>query len=64
MVNKNYLSNGIQEAWFLLLQELVYIIKKIDAISVAYIGDGTLGEGIIYESFNIASNWEIHLLVV
>ena len=33
-------------------------------IVTAFIGDGTLGEGIIYESFNIASNWGIPLLVV
>ena len=66
MVNKNYLSNGIQGGMVPIATGvgLYYKKKGIDAISVAYIGDGTLGEGIIYESFNIASNWGIPLLVV
>jgi len=66
MVNKNYLSNGIQGGMVPIATGigLYYRKKGIDAISVAYIGDGTLGEGIIYESFNIASNWGIPLLVV
>jgi TPP-dependent pyruvate/acetoin dehydrogenase alpha subunit len=33
-------------------------------ISVAFIGDGTLGEGLVYESLNIASLWQLPLLVV
>lgn len=35
-----------------------------DAISVAFIGDGTLGEGVVYETFNLASLWKLPLLVV
>jgi len=35
-----------------------------DAVSVVYIGDGTLGEGAVYESLNIASLWELPLVVV
>jgi TPP-dependent pyruvate/acetoin dehydrogenase alpha subunit len=31
---------------------------------VAFIGDGTLGEGLVYESLNIASLWQLPLLVV
>ena len=66
MVNENYLSNGIQGGMVPIATGigLYYRKKGIDAISVAYIGDGTLGEGIIYESFNIASNWGVPLLVV
>ena len=33
-------------------------------IAVVFIGDGTLGEGVIYETFNIASKWDLPLLVV
>lgn len=34
------------------------------AIAVVFIGDGTLGEGAIYEAFNLAAKWELPLLVV
>jgi acetoin:2,6-dichlorophenolindophenol oxidoreductase subunit alpha len=35
-----------------------------DALSVVFIGDGTLGEGIVYETLNLASLWRLPLLVV
>jgi TPP-dependent pyruvate/acetoin dehydrogenase alpha subunit len=35
-----------------------------DSISVVFIGDGTLGEGIVYESLNLASLWQLPLLIV
>jgi 2-oxoisovalerate dehydrogenase E1 component len=35
-----------------------------DGIVAVCIGDGTLGEGVVYETFNIASKWELPLLVV
>jgi TPP-dependent pyruvate/acetoin dehydrogenase alpha subunit len=35
-----------------------------DAISSVFIGDGTLGEGLVYETLNLASLWELPLLVV
>ena len=65
MVNANYLSNGIQGGMVPVATGIGLHYKKrgIEAISISYIGDGTLG-GIIYESFNIASNWGIPLLVV
>ena len=33
-------------------------------IVVAFVGDGTLGEGVLYEALNIASKWQLPLLVV
>jgi len=33
-------------------------------LSVAFIGDGTLGEGVVYETLNIASLWRLPLFVV
>jgi 2-oxoisovalerate dehydrogenase E1 component len=33
-------------------------------ISVVYLGDGTLGEGVVYETFNLAAKWELPLLCV
>ncbi|MBI5241009.1 MAG: pyruvate dehydrogenase [Elusimicrobia bacterium] len=35
-----------------------------DDIVAAVIGDGTLGEGVLYETLNIAAKWELPLLVV
>jgi len=39
-------------------------LRGSDALSVAFIGDGTLGEGVVYETLNIASLWQLPLLVV
>jgi len=39
-------------------------LNKSGNICIVFIGDGTLGQGIIYESLNIASRWEIPLLIV
>jgi len=35
-----------------------------DGLSVVFIGDGTLGEGIVYETLNLAALWSLPLLVV
>jgi TPP-dependent pyruvate/acetoin dehydrogenase alpha subunit len=35
-----------------------------DAVSVVFIGDGTLGEGVVYETLNMAALWRLPLLVV
>jgi acetoin:2,6-dichlorophenolindophenol oxidoreductase subunit alpha len=35
-----------------------------DNVSVVFIGDGTLGEGAVYETLNIASLWRLPLVVV
>lgn len=34
------------------------------AVSVVYIGDGTLGEGALYETLNIASKWSLPVVFV
>ncbi len=59
-------SNGVQggmlpvSAGMALSQKLT----KANNITVAFIGDGTLGEGIVYETMNVASNWLLPLLIV
>lgn len=35
-----------------------------DRVSVVFIGDGTLGEGMVYETMNMAALWRLPLLVV
>ena len=39
-------------------------LKDNGAVGVVYIGDGTLGEGTLYETMNIISKWKIPLLIV
>jgi 2-oxoisovalerate dehydrogenase E1 component len=34
------------------------------AVTVAFLGDGTLGQGVVYESLNIASLWQLPILYV
>jgi TPP-dependent pyruvate/acetoin dehydrogenase alpha subunit len=38
--------------------------KGTGAVATVFVGDGTLGQGVVYESLNIASLWELPLLVV
>jgi TPP-dependent pyruvate/acetoin dehydrogenase alpha subunit len=38
--------------------------KESGAVATVFVGDGTLGQGVVYESLNIASLWELPLLVV
>ena len=59
-------SNGVQGGIMPVSTGLA-LAKKIAGpgnIVVVFIGDGTLGEGVVYESFNIASKWELPLLIV
>src|ERR1700679_3004653 len=66
LCHNNFFSNGIQggivpvAAGYALGNKL----RQNDAIGVVYIGDGTLGEGALYETMNIISKWEIPLLIV
>lgn len=39
-------------------------LKKTGGVSVVYIGDGTLGEGALYETMNIASKWDLPVVFV
>ena len=66
LYNKNFLSNGIQGGMVPIACGIAkyYKLQKKKNISVAFIGDGTLGEGIIYETFNIAAKKEYPLLIV
>ncbi len=39
-------------------------LKGNQAVAVVFFGDGALGEGVIYESMNIASLWQVPILFV
>lgn len=66
LCHRNFFSNGIQggivpvAAGYALGNKL----KKNNNIGIVFIGDGTLGEGVLYETMNIISKWEIPLMIV
>ena len=39
-------------------------LAKRNNISIAFLGDGTLGEGILYETLNISSLWNIPIVYI
>lgn len=63
---KNLYSNGVQGGIVPIATGMALAEKhrKSDAAVVVFIGDGTLGEGVIYEGFNMASLWSAPLLIV
>ncbi len=61
-----FFSNGVQGGIVPVAAGLAYTLKRSapGRIAVVFIGDGTLGEGALYETLNIAAKWELPLLVV
>lgn len=62
----NVFSNGIQGGIVPVSTGIAFAqsMDKGDDITVVFIGDGTLGEGAVYESMNLASKWKVPLLIV
>jgi len=66
LCKNHFYSNGIQGG-IVPVSAGMALANKIydnDAIGVVFIGDGTLGEGVVYETMNIISKWEVPLLIV
>ena len=63
---KNFYTNGVQGGIVPISvgMALAEKIKLTGRIVVCFIGDGTLGEGVLYESLNIASLWKTPILFV
>lgn len=63
---RRFFSNGVQGGIVPVATGLALAHQRdrSGAISVVFVGDGTLGEGVLYESLNIASRWDLPLLVV
>lgn len=61
-----FFSNGIQGGMTSVAAGMALALKRAGRgdIAVAFIGDGTLGEGAVYESLNIAAKWQLPLLIV
>jgi 2-oxoisovalerate dehydrogenase E1 component len=63
---EGFFSNGVQGGMVSVAAGMALALKRAgkDNIAVAFIGDGTLGEGALYESFNIISKWQLPVLIV
>jgi TPP-dependent pyruvate/acetoin dehydrogenase alpha subunit len=62
----DFYSNGILGGTLPLAtgMALAEKMKHTGKVVVAFLGDGALGEGVVYESLNMAALWEIPLLIV
>jgi TPP-dependent pyruvate/acetoin dehydrogenase alpha subunit len=61
-----FMSNGVQGG-IVPAAAGIALARRLDGsdrVSVVFIGDGTLGEGVVYESLNIAALWRLPLLLV
>ena len=62
----NFYSNGIQGGFMPIAvgMALAEKAKGSGSVVTAFIGDGTFGEGAVYEALNMAALWSVPLLVV
>ena len=62
----NFFSNGIQGGIVPIAagMALANKLRNANNVGVVFIGDGTLGQGVVYETLNMVSLWGIPLLVV
>ncbi len=63
---RDFYSNGVQGGIVPVAtgMALAEKAKKTQAVTIVFIGDGTLGEGVVYEALNLASLWQLPILYV
>jgi TPP-dependent pyruvate/acetoin dehydrogenase alpha subunit len=63
---RNFYSNGVQGGIVPIATGMALAEKRKggQTVTVVFIGDGTLGQGVLYESLNMASLWSAPLLIV
>jgi TPP-dependent pyruvate/acetoin dehydrogenase alpha subunit len=63
---KNFFSNGVLGGTVPIAtgMALAEKLKGEDSITINFIGDGTMGEGILYESLNMVSLWSAPILFI
>ena len=63
---RNFYSNGIQGGILPVATGMALAEKRkgSDAATIVFLGDGTLGEGVVYEALNMASLWNAPVLYV
>lgn len=66
LIGRKFLSNGILGGMWPIAGGVAFKLREeLDGpISTIFAGDGSLGEGLIYETLNLASKWQVPLLVV
>lgn len=65
-VEQGFFSNGVQGGIMPVGAGLALALqlRQTNKIAVVFIGDGTLGEGAVYETLNLASKWQLPMLIV
>jgi TPP-dependent pyruvate/acetoin dehydrogenase alpha subunit len=63
---RNFYANGILGGMVPIGTGMAMAAKRLGDgdLSVVFLGDGALGEGVVYESFNMASLWRLPILYV
>ncbi len=63
---RNFYSNGVQGGIVPIATGMALAEKALQrgSVTLAFIGDGTLGEGVVYEALNLASLWSAPVLYV
>ena len=66
LCNGNFFTSGILGSNVPIAAGMAYAekVKQTGRICVLFIGDGTFGEGLVYESFNMVSLWNVPILIV
>jgi 2-oxoisovalerate dehydrogenase E1 component len=66
LYNKFFISNGIQGGMLPIASGLAFSNKlsKNKNVSIAFLGDGTLGQGILYETLNLTALWNIPTIFI
>ena len=66
LCNGNFYSNGVQGSIVPVATGIALAEreKATGAVTTVFLGDGTLGQGTVYECLNMASIWSLPLLVV
>lgn len=64
--NGRFISNGIQGGISPIAAGIALAEKRLgnQAVTVVFLGDGTLGQGVVYETLNIAALWSLPVLFV
>ncbi len=65
-VRNGFFSNGVQGGIAPVGAGLAMSLqlRGLENIAVVFLGDGTLGEGAVYETLNVASKWDLPILFV
>jgi TPP-dependent pyruvate/acetoin dehydrogenase alpha subunit len=63
---RNFYSNGVQGGIVPIAtgMALAEKSKNSEVVTIVFLGDGTLGEGIVYEALNMAAKWKTPILFV